>query len=105
MRFLLKANMPVEEGNNSIINGTLPVIIKDILSDIKPEAVYFALDNGMRTAYVFLNMNDPSDIVKFAEPFFLAFNADIEIVPVMNPDDLQKGAVHFEHVVKTYHKK
>jgi hypothetical protein len=97
--------MPVEDGNNSIINGTLPVIIKDILSDIKPEAVYFGLDNGMRTAYIFLNMNDPSDIVKFAEPWFLAFNADIEIVPVMNPDDLQKGAVHFEHVVKKYQKK
>jgi hypothetical protein len=105
MRFLLKVNLPVEEGNDSITNGTLPVTINSILSDIKPETVYFGLDNGMRTVYIFLNMNDPSDIVKYAEPWYLAFNADIEFVPVMNPDDLQKGAVHFENVVKKYHKK
>jgi hypothetical protein len=102
MRFLLKANMPVEEGNASIRNGSLPKTINSILADLKPEAVYFGAENGMRTAFVFVNINDPSEIIKYAEPFFLAFNADVEFIPVMNPDDLQKGASHMEYAAKKY---
>jgi hypothetical protein len=30
-------------------------------------------------------------MVPFGEPFFMALDADIEVVPVMNADDLQKG--------------
>ena len=30
-------------------------------------------------------------LVPFGEPFFMALDADVEVVPVMNPDDLQQG--------------
>ena len=102
MRFLLKVNIPVEEANECIKKGTFAATMNSILSDTKPETVYFGAENGTRTAFIFLNMNDPSDIVKYAEPWFLAFNAEVEYIPVMNPDDLQKGSVHFEQLVKKY---
>lgn len=37
------------------------------------------------------DMADPSDLVPFCEPFFQELNADVEIIPVMAPDDLQRG--------------
>ena len=37
------------------------------------------------------DMPDSSDMVPSGEPFFTALDADVEIVPVMNADDLQKG--------------
>ncbi|MGB5848480.1 MAG: DUF3303 family protein [Ignavibacteriaceae bacterium] len=88
MRFMLKVNIPVEDGNEAVRKGTLGKTISDILSDIKPEAVYFGDENGMRTGFIFLEMNDSSEIPKIAEPWFLAFNAEIEIHPVMRPEDL-----------------
>ena len=30
-------------------------------------------------------------MVPFGEPFFMALDADVEVVPVMNVDDLQQG--------------
>ena len=37
------------------------------------------------------DMPDSANMVPFGEPFFMAFDADVEVVPVMNADDLQKG--------------
>ena len=37
MKFLLKVNIPVEEGNQTIINGTLPKIMEKAIADLKPE--------------------------------------------------------------------
>jgi hypothetical protein len=34
---------------------------------------------------------DASDIPSFAEPFFMELNASVELGPVMNGEDLQKG--------------
>ena len=36
---------------------------------------------------------DPSKVPSFSEPWFLAFNADVEFHIVMTPDDLQKAGL------------
>ncbi len=102
MRFLLKVNIPVETGNAAAKAGKLGETIKSILADLKPEAVYFTDDKGQRTGYIFLDMQDTSQIPAIAEPWFLAFNAHIELHPVMVPDDLTKASTAIEQAVKKY---
>ncbi len=82
--------------------GKLGATIQSILADLKPEAVYFTDSNGQRTALIFLDMQDASQIPAIAEPWFLAFNASIEIRPVMIPDDLAKAGGAIENAVKKY---
>src|SRR5688572_4044919 len=102
MRFLVKVNIPVEAGNAAARAGKLGQTIESILQDLKPEAVYFSDDNGQRTAFIFLEMRDASEIPAIAEPWFLAFNATIEIHPVMRPDDLARAGDAIEKAVKKY---
>ena len=102
MRFLVKVNIPVETGNAAAKAGKLGTTIQSILADLKPEAVYFTDDNGQRTAFVFLQMEDASQIPAIAEPWFLAFNASIECQPVMVPEDLAKAGSAIEAAVNKY---
>jgi hypothetical protein len=102
MKFMLKVNMPVDAGNTAAKAGKLGTTIQSILSDLKPEAVYFAAESGKRTAFIFLEMQDASQIPAIAEPWFLAFNASIEMYPVMLPADLMKATPDIEQAVKKY---
>ena len=102
MRFLVKVNIPVEAGNAAAKAGKLGSTIQSIVADLKPEAVYFADDNGQRTAFIFLEMQDASQIPQIAEPWFLAFNASVEIHPVMRPEDLAKAMGQLEAITKKY---
>ena len=91
MRMMLKASIPVEKGNQTIADGSLPRIIQEILGEMKPEAAYFLTLDGKRTSLVFFDLADPSQIPGVAEPFFMALGANVEFYPVMNGDDLAKG--------------
>ncbi len=102
MRILLKVNIPVETGNAAAKAGKLGETIKSILMDLKPEAVYFSDSKGQRTGYIFLDMQDASQIPAICEPWFLAFNAAVEIHPVMIPEDLMKASSAIENAVKKY---
>jgi hypothetical protein len=70
--------------------------------DLKPEAVYFTDGRGQRTAFLFLDMHDASQIPAIAEPWFLTFDANIEIHPVMVPEDLSRAGSAIEMAVKKY---
>jgi len=102
MRMLLKAQMPVESGNAAARDGNLIKGLKSIIEDLRPEATYFVAENGKRTAYLYLDMKDSSQIPEYAEPFFLAMNAEIELTPVMNYEDLEKAAPAIENAVMKY---
>lgn len=102
MRFLVKVNIPVEAGNAAAKAGKLGETIQSILADMKPEAAYFTDDSGQRTGFIVLDMRDASQIPAIAEPWFLAFNASIEIHPVMVPEDLAKAGPAIERAVKNY---
>ena len=102
MRFLVKAHMDVEAANALARQGQLGSTIQSILEDLKPEAAYFVADEGQRTAYLIVDMQDPSQIPALAEPWFLAFNATIEALPAMVAEDLAKAAPAIERAAKKY---
>jgi hypothetical protein len=91
MRMLLTAQIPVEAGNKAIKDGSLPKVIQDFTARAKPEAIYFGTRHGDRCMFAVFDLASPADIPPLAEPFFNAFNASIEFIPVMDQADLQKG--------------
>jgi hypothetical protein len=101
---LLKVSIPVEAGNAAAQAGVLGTTIQRILDEIKPEAAYFAEDNGERTGYIFFDMKESSQLPAVAEPWFLAFNAKITVRPAMTPQDLAQAAPSIERAVKAHSK-
>jgi hypothetical protein len=74
-------------------DGTAGKKVKRILDDLKPEAVYFTEYGGRRGVILIINVDDPSKVPTFAEPWFLTFNADCEFHIVMTPEDLAKAGL------------
>ena len=105
MRMLLKAVLPNEPANSMIRNGTFESTLKKVLADLKPEAAYFiATDNGERSGLIFFDMKESSELPKVAEPFFLAFNAQVTVRPAMNAQDLAAAGPSFERAIKEFGK-
>ncbi|MDQ0951420.1 hypothetical protein QFZ24_005343 [Streptomyces phaeochromogenes] len=91
MRVMLKATLDTEKSNEAIRSGKMPELIKEILDHLKPEAAYFAPLGGRRTCLLFFDMKDSSELPPVGEPFLTQFNAEVEVCPIMNGEDLQKG--------------
>ena len=103
MRMLLRVSIPIETGNAAAKAGTLGSTIESILADLKPEAAYFyADDQGQRAGSIVFDMKDTSQIPAVAEPWFLAFNAQVSLRPVMNPKDLAKAGSAISKAAKKH---
>jgi hypothetical protein len=66
-------------------------VIQQTAERWKPEAMHFTTFDGKRTAFVVFDLPDSSALPIFTEPFFMELNAEVQVAPVMNGDDLQKG--------------
>ena len=93
MRMLLNVTLPHEPFNAAVRNGTAGSTIRQILDEIKPEAVYFTEQNGHRGAILIVHVTQPSDVPALAEPWFLNFNADCQFRIVMSPEELQQAGL------------
>jgi hypothetical protein len=91
MRILLHVTLPHDRFAAALKAGTASATMQRILAEQKPEAVYFTELAGKRSALLFLDLPSASAIPALAEPWFLAFGADVQLHPVMRPEDLAQA--------------
>lgn len=91
MRMLMKVQVPTGPGNDAIKDGSLGQIMASGIEAVNAEAAYFIAEGGMRTALIFFEMADSSEIPPVAEPFFIGLGAEITFSPAMNAEEMQAG--------------
>ena len=102
MRFLVKATIPVEAGNALVQDPRFGKRLEEIIQDLKPETVYFAIEGGQRTMYFIVNVADVSQTPAIAEPLWLLLQANVEFIPVMNQADMAKAAPAIARAAQKY---
>jgi hypothetical protein len=93
MKMLLTVEFPLEPFNSLVRGGKVGKIIGRILETIKPETAYFTEQDGKRGGIFVINVQTPSEIPFFSEPFFLNFQANCKFRILMSPEDLQKAGL------------
>lgn len=93
MRFVVHVTLPPEKFNESVRDGSVGAKMARILDDLKPEAAYFCAAGGNRGGFLIVDMASTSEIPRIAEPWFLHFNARVEFLPAMTPEDLGKAGL------------
>jgi len=93
MRMIMQVKIPHETFNAAVKDGTAEQKMVRILEETKPEAVYFSEFQGRRAGILIVDVPEPSKVPALAEPWFLAFNADVEFHIAMSPDDLRKAGL------------
>jgi hypothetical protein len=91
MRMMMKMQIDTEAGSRAIADGSLPQLMQETLGRLQPEAAYFGPENGIRTAFIVFDLQDPSELPAISEPLFSTLKANIQMFPVMDREDLQKG--------------
>lgn len=91
MRMMMKVKIDTEAGSRGIQDGSVPQLMQETLGRLQPEAAYFGPEDGVRTAFIVFDLEDPSQLPSITEPLFSNLKAKIEMFPVMDQGDLQKG--------------
>lgn len=95
MRTLMKVQMDTEAASEAIRNGTMQATLQSAMEQLSPEAAYFTAQDGLRTAFIIFDLQEPAQIPTIAEPLFQPLKAKIDFSPVMNVDDVQAGLEEF----------
>jgi hypothetical protein len=88
---MMNVGFPTVRFNSLLREGKAGEIMKAILDELKPEAVYFTEMHGARGVVLIVNLPDPSKVPALAEPWFLEFDATVEFRVVMSGEELGKG--------------
>jgi hypothetical protein len=101
MKYLVKVTLP-SEATKAIRDGSILEKMQRIFNDMKPEAAYFVTENGRRTQYIVVNADDAKPLPYLAEPWWLMFNADVDILPAFTLQDMESIGPILENVVKKF---
>ena len=100
MRMIMHVYFPVDVFNAAVRDGSVGAKMQKILGQQKPEAAYFTEYHGQRAGILVVDVKDASQIPALAEPWFLQFNARLELHPAMTAADL--GASGLEALGKQW---
>jgi hypothetical protein len=91
MQMLMHVRFPIDPFNAAVRDGSAGQKLQRLMEAVKPEAAYFNASNGRRGAILVVTVNDPTDIPRLAEPFFLTFDAEVSFEPFMTAEDLGRA--------------
>jgi|SRR5687768_5131200 hypothetical protein len=91
MRVIVRAMIPTTTGNKVVKDPNFLKNLEDYIQKFNCEASYFTEVNGNRTMVFVLDLTSPDMIPAIAEPLFQQFDANVELHPAMNLDDLKKA--------------
>ncbi len=93
MRFIVEISLPTEKFNEAVRDGTAGEKVMRILDQTKAESAYFTSRNGRRGVIMIVEIADPAAIPRLAEPWHLLFDASVEFLPAMLPQDVWRSGI------------
>ncbi len=102
MRFLVRATIPVDAGNDLVRDPDFGKRIQALMGEIKPEAAYFALESGQRTVYMVVTMADAHQLPAIAEPLWLNLSADVDFIPVLDQSEMNRAMPTSEQIAQKF---
>ena len=93
MKMLMHVRIPNEKFSVAVRDGSVGEKMSRILEETKPETIYFTEYDGERGAIMIVDVNEPSKVPSYAEPWFLLFDASVEFHIVMTQDDLARAGL------------
>lgn len=91
MRFLIRAKIPTEAGNQMVQDPNLLKKLEEYMNKVRAEATYFYEADGNRVNDFIVDIDSADQIPVVVEPLFSGMGAHVEIHPVMSLDNLKKG--------------
>jgi len=101
MRAMLQLTFPTARFNELWRAGQVGPKIKQIMEDTKPEVAYFGKGTGgRRGAFLVVDIPSEADLARISEPWYLVFEAEIELYIAMTPEDI--GRIDYDSLAKQY---
>lgn len=94
--------MPFDLSNQRNKDPQFVTKMEQILSDVNAEAAFFTTIEGHKGGYIVINMDDPSQIIAIAKPFFKWLGAEVSYFPVLAPIDLSRGSEFVTAAIKKW---
>lgn len=95
MRMMLKIKFPPDSGTRAAIDGSMVKAFQILKEQLKPEAAYFSMEDGMRCAYVFYDAKHLPDFVKIHEPLIQTTGALVYDAPALTWEDMAQAMEGF----------
>lgn len=88
---MLKIKIPPEAGNRAVADGSMVKAFESLKAKLKPEAIYFSMEDGMRCVFVFYNIDEEYRFLDIHEPLFSSMGALVFDAPALTWEDMAKG--------------